>query len=339
MSSFVRGRVLSWDPASLPKLRKMPRQPRHSFIKLITQYFFLIQVFNFVWQIEDWRQLDQMVKESAVGLKRQWRERAAHRRTKSDWATTEVVSKRTEKKKKKTDEEALSPGSILKLALGERFKSADVYITSIGNSRMRPSSTSGWQQKLCKVLVDVCKPDGSTKVNPSAIKEIPNYLLYLKLEVHDNRTFVGDVLSGHEIGFLVEIKGRNNEVIKKHFAISLHSKRFRRSLRERSIPREGQFPDYKQHKCCGGCRSGCSPVAWAQVFGYYDRIALLPSEHLCCGSNCKGWTRGTVGCLYEWSGFSPSIYEDIITPAPLSLTSKVESFVEDIRSQVETYCT
>ncbi|KAL9986524.1 hypothetical protein ACROYT_G000688 [Oculina patagonica] len=264
--------------------------------------------------IDDWRQLDDMVKESLNGLKRQWRERAAHRRTKTDWATTEVVPKGKEKMKEDIDEEALSPGSIVKLALGERFRSAQVYITNFGNSRMRPSSRSEWQRKLCNVLVDVCKPDGSTKVNPSAIKETPNYLLYLKLEVRGNRTFVGNVLQWHEIGFVVEISGPKNEVIKKHFAISLSSKRFRRTTGLNHIRFKNDFPDYEQHLCCG-CKSGCSPVAWAQVFGYYDRYARNFPDF-----------------------FSPTLYGDSSIVAPLYLTSGVKRFVEDIRSQVETFC-
>ncbi|KAJ7365793.1 hypothetical protein OS493_002512 [Desmophyllum pertusum] len=260
-----------------------------------------------------------MVKESLDGLKRKWREREAQKRSKSDWSTTDVVPKGGRKKKTYVDEEALSPGSIMNIALGERYKSVDVYITNSGNSRMRPSSRSNWQQKLCKVLVDVCHPDGSTKVNPSAIKETPNHLLYLKLEVHGNRTFVGNVLQWHEIGFVVEIKGRKNEVTRKHFAIDLHSNRFRRSSGcgttcKGEIPAEYNFPDYDQHTCCGGCESGCGPVAWAQVFGYFDRLAA------------------------SYSMFSSTIYGDSSTQAPLYLTDKVKRFVEDIRSEIGTYC-
>ena len=123
---------------------------------------------------------------------------------------------------------------------------------------MRPSSRSEWQQKLCYVLVEVCLPDGiSTEVNPSAIKETPNQLLYLKLEVHSDRAFVGKVLRWREIGFAVEIKGSKNEVIRKHFAIDLHSKRVRRSpwttVFEKSVPFENDFPDYDQHTCCNDC--------------------------------------------------------------------------------------
>lgn len=158
----------------------------------------------------------------------------------------------------------------------------------------------------------------STKINPSAIKETPNHLSYLQLEVHGNHTFVGNALEWREIGFAVEIIGPQNELIKKYFAINLqvHAKRLRRSVRSGSIPREGyDFPDYEQHSCCGGCKSGCSPVAWAQVFGYYDRLGYSLDS--------------------KYSGY---IYRDRLTKAPLWLTDEVERFVEDIRSQVHTTC-
>ncbi len=180
---------------------------------------------------------------------------------------------------------------------------------------MRPSSRATWQRKLCKVLVDVCLPDGSIKINPSAIKDAPNHVLFLKLEVNGNRMFVGNVLQWREIGFVVEIKGLKNEVIKEHFAINLHSKRFRRCTTKGSISLESEFPDYDQHMCCGGCYSGCSPVDWAQVFGYFDRRATW-QPHI----------------------FSPTIYGDRSTVAPLKMKDKVKPLVEDIKSQVQTRC-
>ena len=264
-----------------------------------------------------------MVTQSFEDFKSQWQERAADRWTWLDWATTDVFPKGKKKEKEEIDEEALSPGSIVKLALSERFKSADVYITKNGKSRMGPSSRSGWQQKLCKVLVDVCIPGGSTKVNPSAIRKTPNHILYLKLEVHGNRTFVGNVLHWREVGFVIVIKGRKNEVIEKHFAIDLHSKRVQRwsessswsTVVEVSVPSEKDFPDYDQHICCEGCHSGSGPVAWAQVFGYYDRLAVSRS-----------------------STFSPTLYGDSSTKAPLRMTNGVKRFVESIRPWVRPDC-
>ena len=175
------------------------------------------------------------------------------------------------------------------------------------------------------MLIDACKPDDSTNINPSAIKETPNHLLYLNLEVHENRTFVGNTLQWKEIGFVVEIKARNGEVVRKHFSVDLHSKRHRRSACKPSgsgwvsavvIPNEDEFPDYNQHDCCG-CVSGCSPVAWAQIFRYYDSL----------GSD-----------RYKNPILSGNIYRDKTTELPKKMTYRVEQFVESIRRTLGTFC-
>ena len=281
----------------------------------------LFNLVNLVKQIEDWRQLDQMVKQDLDGFKRQWQAWAAQKLSKSDWATTDVDSTGGEKKNKQTVAEVLSPGSIVELALGERFESVHIYVTDSDNTRMRARSSSRWQQKLCKVLLDVCLPDGSTEVASSAIKEKPNRLSYMKLEVHANRNFVENVLYWREIGFVVEISGSKNEVIKKHFAIDLHTQRPLHSswttLFDVYIPSENEMPDYDQFICCENCRSGSGAVAWAQVFGYYDRLAASPSFS---------------------SKFSATLYGDSSKKAPLSMTDGVKSFMETIRSWLQTNC-
>ena len=154
----------------------------------------------------------------------------------------------------------------------------DVYITNGGNSHIPLNTRSGWQQKLCEVLVDGCQLDGGPKAKPSAIRTTPKNLLYLQLRIHGNRAFVGNTLQWREIGFVIEIKERQKEMIKKHFAISdLHPQRFWRStytrLRTGTISRESSdFLGCDQHKCCGDCWRGCGPEAWAQVFGYHYRL-------------------------------------------------------------------
>lgn len=272
-------------------------------------------------QIDDWRMLDQMVRTSFKNFQKKWVERAKDRRIMLDWTTTGLVHK-GHKLKKESDEEALSPGSVVKVALGEKFKSVKVYITSYGKSRhsnrvIRPKSKSKWQRKLCKVLVGVCT-EGSSKVNSLVLKKTPNNLFYLKLEINGNPRFVQKELEGREIGFVISIQ-KENDLIMKHFAISLRSKRFGRSPpgsgNKKIAGSDSDFPDYEQHKCCG-CWSGCSPVAWAQVFGYYDRRAR-----------------------YWWSIFSPRLYGDSSKVAPKKMTDEVKPFVEDIRKQVKTSCT
>jgi len=53
----------------------------------------VFNLLNLVKQnIEDWRQLHQMVKQDLDGFKRQWRTWAAQELSKPDWATTDVIS-------------------------------------------------------------------------------------------------------------------------------------------------------------------------------------------------------------------------------------------------------
>lgn len=270
-------------------------------------------------QIDDWRILDQMVKTSLNEFQEMWRKRAKERRTVLDWATTDTGKTR---KKKVTDEEALSPGSVVKVALGEKFKSLNIYVTSFGKrSFHRPNSKSEkaiWQQKLCKVLVDVCL-NGTSKVNVTAVKKTSTKIDYLKLEINGNPAFVKRMLEGHEVGFEIRIQMYNHQLAIKHYAINLQSKRFGRSPpgsgNKKVAVAEYDMPDYNQHKCCGDCWSGCGPVAWAQVFGYYDRHASTFS-----------------------SKFSPKIYGHSYETAPITLTNKVKYFVKDIRRQVKTIC-
>ena len=269
-------------------------------------------------QIDNWHILDQMVKTSLNEFQEMWRKRAKERRTVLDWATTDTGKTR---KKKVTDEEALSPGSVVKVALGEKFKSLNIYVTSFGKSDFHPnlkSTKTAWQHKLCKVLVDVCL-NGTSKVNPFAVKKTSNNLVYLKLKIHGNPAFVKRMLEGHEVGFEIRIQMYNHQLAIKHYAINLQSKRFGRSPpgsgNKQVAGADYDMPDYNQHTCCGGCASGCSPVAWAQVFGYYDRRASSSS-----------------------SIFSPKIYGTRYEIAPKTLTNKVKHFVEDIRRQVKTFC-
>ena len=274
-----------------------------------------------------------MVNRSLDRLKSLWQERAAEGRSISDWATTSVHHKEGNVKEDQVfAEEGLSPKSIVRVALGERFQSVNLHAANIGESSLPAGSQSKWQQRLCKVLIDACKPDGSSKINPSAIKETLNHLLYLNLEVHENRTFVGNTLQWKEIGFVVEIKARNGKVVRKHFSVDLHSKRHRRGAWKPTsgdestsssgwvdavvIPVEHELPDYNQHTCCG-CLSGCTPVAWAQIFRYYDSL----------GSH-----------RYINSIFSGNIYGDKTTELPKSMTYRVRQFVESIRSTLGTYC-
>ncbi|XP_048586075.1 arginyl-tRNA--protein transferase 1-like [Nematostella vectensis] len=90
-----------------------------------------------------------------------------------------------------------------------------------------------------------------------------------------------------------------------------------------SVPREREFPNYWQTKCCGGCLTGCGPVAWASVFGYYDRLAhISPKYHFSKELyRCHNGVWGSPKCV-----------------APKKVTWTVRKYIEAIRKEVRTYC-
>ena len=99
--------------------------------------------------------------------------------------------------------------------------------------------------------------------------------LFRRLSVSEDKETVRKILQNAEVQFMIEfrtLEGRQEMMVRKTFAIDLSPCRKRRwsSWFYSSVPQEWRFPDYNQHTCCG-CWSGCGPVAWAQIFGYYDR--------------------------------------------------------------------
>lgn len=263
--------------------------------------------------------LDQLVKTGLHEFQGLWRKRAKDRRTILDWGTTDTNKVRP---KKGPEAEALSPGSVAKVAIDEKFQSVYMYITT--KRGLDTKSRIKFHKRLCKVLIGVCL-EGTFKVNPLAVKKTPNNLFYLKLKVHENFTFVRKMLEGRELGFDIRIRIKPHQVIIKHYAINLQSKLARQYVPFGVIAVPGadtEFPDYHQMICCSGCYSGCAPVAWAQVFGYFDRRAtpFLPA-----------YDRRFSASIYGENG-------DDNVRAPKSLTAAVETFVEEIRQQVKTVC-
>ena len=103
------------------------------------------------------------------------------------------------------------------------------------------------------------------------------FLFICRLSVSENKESVRKILQDSEVQFMIEFRildmeERRYMLVRKRYAIDLSPCRKRRwsSWIYSSVPQEWRFPDYNQHTCCG-CWSGCGPVAWAQIFGYYDR--------------------------------------------------------------------
>ena len=171
-----------------------------------------------------------MVKKDSKRFTKSWRQWAADVKTKSsEWKTTEVTHKN--KVSKKFEEEAISPGSVVKLALKGDFRRVKIYVYRPGKSFSRKVFKI-WQRRLCQVLVNICK-DSGTLVNKDAIRRTSNGLSYLQLEVKTKG--VQKVLKNKELGFAVVILSNRDEKVIKHYAIDIKPNRKGRSLVERDL--------------------------------------------------------------------------------------------------------
>lgn len=259
---------------------------------------------------------------------KEWQDLYKETKDSAEWTTEQIL---TEKKQHanitRYAEEALRPGSAVKVALGNRFSRVSIRVTGTGrNSSDDGEPLEEWQRRLCQVLDRVCL-NGSKKINKEAIEEAQNGISYIKLSVSDDKDRVRKILQNAEVEFMIEFhlsEDGRHLLVRKRFTIDLSPSRKRRwsTWKSFSVPREGMFPDYNQHDCCG-CKSGCGPVAWAQIFAYYDKLAHTSSIY---GYNkdlyrCKSGITGSPACK-----------------APSGMTAAVKSFIEHIRSRVDTFC-
>lgn len=100
-----------------------------------------------------------------------------------------------------------------------------------------------------------------------------NGINYFELAIHQDHLTVQKVLMNTDVSFRIQVTLADGTVVEKRFGMETnYTSRTKRwsSWSYWSIYSPHLFPNYNQHRCCG-CYSGCGPVAWAQIFAYYDR--------------------------------------------------------------------
>jgi len=91
-----------------------------------------------------------------------------------------------------------------------------------------------------------------------------------------------------------------------------------------SVPYEYLFPRYNQFTPSGWrCPVGCGPVAWAMVFGYYDRLAHWAPHY--------GYNSHLFRCIDGLKGSASCV-------APTFRNHKVNKYILGIRKEVKTFC-
>lgn len=112
---------------------------------------------------------------------KEWHDLYKETKDSAEWTTEQIL---TEKKQHanitRYAEEALRPGSSVKVALGNRFSRVSIRVTGTGRNRSDDGEPlEEWQRRLCQVLDRVCL-NGSKKINKEAIEEAPNGISYIK---------------------------------------------------------------------------------------------------------------------------------------------------------------
>ncbi|KAI0219655.1 hypothetical protein LSAT2_028860 [Lamellibrachia satsuma] len=155
---------------------------------------------------------------------------------------------------------------------------------------------------------------------------------YIELEINKD---MPAVFNGRQsVDFELRVEQATGSVILRHYSIDMTTHRRKRSKEykdisswtEVSIPDEAYFPFYWQH-VTRGCAVGCGPVAWAMVFGYYDRRSH--EKPLTYGDGSQDLYRcgsdGTTG--------------DNSCKAPMySTTAEVLKYTEKIADALGTWC-
>ena len=272
--------------------------------------------------------LDTEVGESLRDFEEIWNAVAKEIRSSNQWKEIQIHSwnKIPSAVLETTVYKVLAPGESQNIPIGT-FNASQVEIKA-GVGRIS-SGKKKTLKTLCLLLGDICSKAG--EVNISRILDKKKNLKNLNFITIDVTTDVIESIAKQfkkrSIDFFLKLIVRRKFVVIRHYTINLSYKRDKRStwsgFTQYSIPYESLMPNYDQHDCCGGCSSGCTPVAWAQIFAYYDRVA-----HENSGS---GYSRNHWRGMYGISG-------DPWEKAPGDLNWRVKKYIEALRVPLRTRC-
>ncbi|KAK3722561.1 hypothetical protein QZH41_007017 [Actinostola sp. cb2023] len=249
-----------------------------------------------------------MVENSLDNFKKEWKKIAAS--VKDEWRASQRKQANQKPGLSNYNADIVSPGSTGKVALEKNY--GKITIHSIPTTR---------QHALCAILVNVCT-NQENEVNQHLIHKPKSGINYLQFKVKDDRKYVRRVLKDKEISFYFQVERKGGQKIIQFFSLDLSLIR-RRGLgpwRIWKVKRESLFPEYNQHKCCG-CYSGCGPVAWAMILGFYDRLAH--------NSPSSGYSKRFWSCA---DGSANGC------KAPKWMNSNVRKYILGIRKKLGTFC-
>ncbi|XP_070578700.1 uncharacterized protein [Ptychodera flava] len=243
-------------------------------------------------------------------------------------------------------EQALRPGEAVRVAIGEEYES--ILVTAVPHQPSTEGDLPTAQEVLCtKLLVDLCHEDG--KVNREKIHTGDNGIPFIVIALSDDNVMIKEALHSNELSFRVEIKLKSGKLFVRRFGILLEGwagvsdgngeqdgpgdrQRSRRSrwtevhwseYKVYEIDKEYLFPRYWQ-TTHNGCQTGSAAVAWAMVFGYFDRLA----HHLRVDSRLKNlWRSGKDGTTGSANTIAPELSNE-----------QANRYIVKIRDALNSFC-
>ncbi|KAK7507221.1 hypothetical protein BaRGS_00001156 [Batillaria attramentaria] len=200
------------------------------------------------------------------------------------------------------------------------FQPAAFPVTDMRSTHIRSLGTSNGSdisvRLLCKVL-GVCDESGRVHV----YRKTEYGEVYVHLEPV-NRDGMEEFQ--HDLHFEVVGTDHENRPKAKGFALEpSHRAKRQSAYTYYSIDDRTLMPDYDQFKS-GKCQVGCGPVAWAQIFGYYDRRAHAGRGSASSQALYRCGTDGTTGSN---SCQAPRYNDD-----------RMKNYIAKLKDNLRTFC-
>ena len=258
-----------------------------------------------------------------------WSARAAEVAKKAIWGNKQPMTSTDSNEVTSFAEDYVVPGGTIRVPVDGDTVSVKVKYTAV--HKMKTAEDAAQTQKAVCQIISTCNVDSDCTINLSQKKSVL-HMSYIELEINKD---MPAVFNGRQsVDFELRVEQATGSVILRHYSIDMTTHRRKRSKEykdisswtEVSIPDEAYFPFYWQH-VTRGCAVGCGPVAWAMVFGYYDRRSH--EKPLTYGDGSQDLYRcgsdGTTG--------------DNSCKAPMySTTAEVLKYTEKIADALGTWC-
>ena len=128
-----------------------------------------------------WLYLQENLRTNLTEFNKEWEDLYKETEDGPEWNTEELLTLDQEDANITSyAEEAVRPGSTIKVALGNQFSHLAIRFTGTGmDISENYTSLEEWQRRLCQVLDNVCRGN-STVVNNKLINKTQNRISYIR---------------------------------------------------------------------------------------------------------------------------------------------------------------